>query len=243
MTKTLPSNFKYYDIVLALFVGLMLISNVSAVKLISFNFGDLGHIITDGGAILFPLTYIINDILTEVYGFTYARRAIWMGFFVQVIAVTTFFLVQRAPAAADWAVNQSSFDAIIGFVPRIVLASLVAYLFGEFFNSIILAKLKVVTRGKNLWFRLIGSTVVGEAFDTIVFCLIAFGGILHGSEMVNYIVVGWVFKVSVEVIFLPISYLVIDFLKRSEKVDSYDTQTDFNPLSLTTKSAENRFEA
>ncbi len=243
MVKVQRNHYKYYDLILAFFASLLLISNIGAVKLISFHFGGLGHIITDGGAILFPLTYIFDDVLTEVYGYSFARRAIWMGFFVEILACLTFFLVQHAPPAAEWAGNQAAFETILGFVPRIVLASLIAYLFGEFLNSFVLAKLKIKTKGKQLWLRLIGSTVVGEAFDTTIFCLIAFGGILHGSEMLNYIAVGWIFKVSVEVILLPVTYRVIAFLKKAEEVDSYDVTTDFSPLHLMPEPAENRFKA
>lgn len=241
MVKTQRNNYKYYDLILAFFVGLLLISNISAVKLISFNFGNLGHLITDGGAILFPLTYIFSDILTEVYGYSFARRAIWTGFLLEAIAVITFFLVQNAPPAPEWINNQDAYRAILGFVPRIVGASLVAYIFGEFLNSFVLAKLKIKTRGKLLWLRLIGSTIVGEFFDTLIFCIIAFGGILHGSEMLNYIVVGWVFKVSVEVILLPITYKIIALLKRAERMDSYDIKTHFNPINIKLESPENRY--
>lgn len=157
-------TYKYFDIIMASFVGFLLISNIAAVKLISFNFGSIGHIVTDGGAILFPLTYIFSDILTEVYGFSYARRAIWMGFAMQFMAVMVFLLVGIAPSASEWVANQSSYQAILGFVPRIVGASLVAYLFGEFMNSIVLAKLKLKTEGKKLGLRLIGSTIIGEAY-------------------------------------------------------------------------------
>lgn len=245
LAKNTPSEsrqtYKYFDIIMASFVGFLLISNIAAVKLISFSFGSIGHIVTDGGAILFPLTYIFSDVLTEVYGFSYARRAIWMGFVMQFMAVMVFLLVGIAPSALEWAANQSSYQAILGFVPRIVGASLVAYLFGEFMNSIVLAKLKLKTGGKKLGLRLIGSTIIGEAFDTVIFCLIAFGGILHGSEMLNYILVGWIFKVGVEIVLLPVTYRVINFLKTSEQVDSYDTKTSFSPLSLHIKSTENRF--
>lgn len=237
------NHYRYYDLILALFASLLLISNIGAVKLISFHFGGWGHIITDGGAILFPLTYIFDDILTEVYGYSFARRAIWMGFFVEILASITFFLVQHAPPATEWAANQGAFESILGFVPRIVLASLIAYLFGEFLNSFVLAKLKIRTKGKHLWLRLIGSTVVGEALDTTIFCLIAFGGILHGSEMLNYIAVGWIFKVGVEVVLLPVTYRVVAFLKKVEQVDGYDIKTNFSPLRLEVESAENRFKA
>lgn len=219
-------NYKYYDIVLALFAGVLLISNLSATKLIEF-----GPVITDGGAILFPLAYIFGDILTEVYGYKYARRAIWTGFAVMLLAVASFTIVQHLPAATDWP-NQEAYESILGFFPRIVLASLIAYLFGEFINSFVLAKMKLKTKGKYLGMRLIASTVVGQFFDTIVFALIAFGGILTGWDMYKFILIGWGFKVGVEIVCLPITYTVVNKLKKIEKSDAYDKKTNFTPLKI-----------
>ena len=223
MPKT---HFKHYDLVLVAFVSMLLISNLAATKLIAF-----GPIITDGGAILFPLIYILNDELTEVYGYKRARRAIWAGFAAMLLAVFAFTIVRYLPAA-DVYTDQAAFEAVLGFFPRIVLASLVAYLFGSFLNAFVLAKLKVRTKGKKLWLRLISSTLVGEFFDTVIFALIAFGGILGASDMLIFIAIGWGFKTGVEVIMLPITYRVIAWLKRKEGVDIYDKKTDFSPLSL-----------
>lgn len=219
-------NYRYLDIVIALFAALLLISNLSATKLIAF-----GSIITDGGAILFPLTYILNDILTEVYGYKYTRRAIWTGFGVMLLAVFSFTVVQYLPSAPDYTA-QSSYEAVLGFFPRIVLASLAAFLVGSFLNAFVLAKLKVRTRGKKLWLRLIGSTAVGELLDTIVFGLVAFGGILGAKDMAVFILVGWLFKTGVEIVLLPVTYRVVAYLKRAEHVDNYDKKTDFNPLHI-----------
>ncbi len=222
-------SYRYYDLILAFSAAILLISNLSATKLIAF-----GPIISDGGAILFPLAYIFSDVLTEVYGYAYARRAIWVGFGVMLVAVAIFTIVRYLPGAPEYH-DQSSFEAVLGFFPRIVLASLTAYLTGEFLNSYILAKLKIKTAGKMMWLRLVGSTVIGELADTLVFCLVAFGGILTGHDMLIYIAVGWSFKTGVEIIFLPITYRVIAFLKKREGVDAYDTKTDFSPthISLT----------
>ena len=219
-------QFIYYDLVLAAFASMLLISNLSATKLIAF-----GPIITDGGAVLFPLIYILNDVLTEVYGYKHARRAIWTGFAVMLLAVLSFTIVRYMPAAAEYT-DQEAFVKVLGFFPRIVLASLTAYLFGSFMNAFVLAKLKVRMGGKKLWVRLISSTVVGEFFDTVIFALIAFGGIITGWSMVVYILVGWGFKTAVEVVMLPVTYRVIAFLKRKEGVDVYDDKTDFTPLRL-----------
>jgi hypothetical protein len=218
--------YRYFDLILGLFVAALLISNISAVKLISF-----GPIITDGGAILFPFTYIFGDILTEVYGYSYARRAIWTAFMVMLIASVTFLIIGWAPAAPEWG-NQDAYIKILGFVPRIAVASLVAFLFGQFINSFFLAKLKIITKGKSLWTRLLGSTVVGELFDTTIFAIIAFGGILVGLDMVRFILIGWIFKTVVEAIMLPVTYRMISFLKIKEKEDKYDYKTDFSPFHI-----------
>lgn len=228
--KTKVHSFKHYDLVLAAFVAVLLISNVSAVKLISF-----GPIITDGGAFLFPLAYIFGDLLTEVYGYKFARRAIWAGFGASLLAALTYLVVQTAPPAAEAWPYQESFENILGFVPRIVLASMAAYLVGQFINSYVLAELKIRTKGKKLWLRLLGSTAIGQFFDTLIFCFVAFGGILTGWDMLNYIAVGWVFKVGVEVLLLPVTYRVIAFFKKQEEVDTFDKNTDFSPFHVTTR--------
>lgn len=224
--KKITHTFRYLDIVMVIFVALLLISNIVATKLIV-----VGPFIFDGGAILFPLTYIIGDILTEVYGYKKARRTIWIGFAVSALAALTFMVVQYLPSAPDWH-NQAAYEAVIGFVPRIVLASMGGYLIGQFINSYVLAKLKVRTKGKKMWLRLVASTLFSELADTTVFCTIAFFGILQGWSFANYVVVGVSYKVAVEIICLPITYRVIGFLKRRENIDTYDKDTDFNPLRL-----------
>jgi queuosine precursor transporter len=224
-----PPSRSSYDLVLATFVALLLISNIGATKLIAFgpqaNIGgvQLLPIITDGGAILFPLTYILGDILAEVYGLKRANRAIITGFVLAAIMSLTFLIVDAAPPAADWP-NQDAWHAVLGFVPRIVVASLLGYLAGQLLNALVLVRIKQRWGEKRLWVRLIGSTLVGEFADTMVFCLIAFGplgNVLGGDSipwptLINYIVVGWVYKVSVEVVMLPITYRVIGWVKRRE---------------------------
>jgi uncharacterized integral membrane protein (TIGR00697 family) len=219
-------QFKYYDLVVAFFGAVLLISNISATKLINF-----GGIISDGGAVLFPLAYIFGDVLTEVYGYKYARRAVWTAFSIMLLGVFAFTVVRYLPAAAEYT-DQASFEAVLGFFPRIVIASLTAFLIGSFVNSYILAKLKIKTQGKKLWYRLIGSTVVGELFDTTIFAVVAFGGILTAPDMINLILVGWIFKTLVEVVLLHITYRVIAFMKKHEGVDTYDKKTDFTPFRL-----------
>ena len=217
----IPRSRGNYDLVVALFVSLLLISNVAATKLIAFGpewspFGlPVLPVITDGGALLFPLTYVLGDVLAEVFGMRGARRAILLGFGVSLLASLTFLAVGAAPAAPGYE-NQEAFVAVLGFVPRIVTASLAGYLVGQFLNAWVLVKLKRWRDGRGMWARLLGSTVVGEAADTTIFCLIAFGGEIDGGTMLNYIVVGYVFKVSVEAVLLPITYRVIALVRCRE---------------------------
>lgn len=199
-----------YPYVVGVFVALLLISNIGAVKLI-----ELGPIITDGGAILFPLVYIVGDILSEVYGFKAARRAILTAFSMSILAALTFYLVQLAPPASDWG-NQDAFEAVLGFVPRIVLASVVAFVAGQLLNSYVLVKIKERTSERNLWLRLIGSTAVGQFVDTLIFCTIAFYGVITGAEFLNYLIVGYLYKSAVELALLPVTYRVIAAVKRAE---------------------------
>jgi uncharacterized integral membrane protein (TIGR00697 family) len=197
-------------VISAVFVALLVISNVGAVKLIS-----AGPLILDGGAFLFPLVYITGDVLSEVYGFKAARKTILIGFGMAILSALTFWLIQMSPSAPGWE-NQSAFEAILGFVPRIVLASVCGFLVGQLLNSYVLVKIKARTNESALWFRLIGSTVVGELADTVVFCTIAFYGILTGADFLNYVIVGYVYKTLLEVVLLPITYRVIAHVKTNE---------------------------
>jgi len=213
-----------YDIIVALFCSFLLISNVGATKLIAV--GPTWHpggvallpLVFDGGAILFPLTYIFGDVLAEVYGFAKARRAIVLGFAVALGASLIFMIVDAAPPAPGWE-NQSAWHAVLGFVPRIVIASLCGYLIGQFLNAWVLVKIKARFGTQRLWVRLLGSTVVGEAADTITFCTIAYAGLVPLSTLVNYTVVGYVYKVAVEAILLPVTYRVIAAIKRRESAN------------------------
>lgn len=226
---TKQNTYRYFDIIVAVTTGALLISNLGAVKLISF-----GPIITDGGAILFPLTYILGDVLTEVYGYKYARRAIWVSFGMMLTMVLVLTAVRFIPAAPMWD-GQEAFDKIHGFIPRIVLASLLAYLAGEFMNAFVLAKMKLRSGGRGLWQRLIGSTIVGETIDTTIFSLVAFGGILGANDMMKFIAIGIVFKTLVEVVMLPVTFRVIAWLKKREHADARDAGTNFTPLSVSLK--------
>ena len=199
-----------YPVISAVFVALLVISNVGATKLFV-----TGPLILDGGAFLFPLVYITGDVLSEVYGFKAARRTILVGFAMAILSALTFYAIQLSPPAPGWE-NQAAFEAILGFVPRIVLASVSGFLVGQLLNSYVLVKIKQRTSESSLWFRLIGSTVVGELADTLAFCTIAFYGILTGKDFLNYIVVGYLYKVLLEVVLLPVTYRVIAYIKKHE---------------------------
>ncbi len=225
MTAVSAKTFKYYDVIVAMFVTVLIVSNIVSTKLIGS-----GPLLFDAGTILFPFAYIIGDVLTEVYGYKRARRTIWLGFYSLLVLSMTLLLVQALPAASGWE-NQTAYESILGFVPRIALASLCGYIVGEFANSFVLAKLKVRTAGKQLWLRTISSTVVGSALDTVVFSVIAFGGMLTSSELLQLIATVYGIKLAVEVVCTPITYAVVGYLKKAEGADVYDRNTNFSPFA------------
>lgn len=199
-----------YPGLVVLFVSMLLISNISAVKLIA-----VGPLILDGGIFLFPLVYILGDVLAEVYGFAAARRAVLMAFGVAALAALTFWIVQQVPPAEVWE-NQEAWEAVLGFVPRIVAASLAGFLIGQLLNAYVLVKIKERTDEQRLWVRLLGSTAVGQIADTVVFCTIAFYGVITGPEFLNYVITGYVYKTLIEALLLPITYRVVAAVKRAE---------------------------
>jgi len=218
--------FRYFDLVMALFVAVLIISNVASSKIV-----DLGPFTFDGGTILFPISYIFGDILTEVYGYKRSRRVIWAGFGCAALTAITLGIVGVLPAAAGWE-HQDAYMAILGQTPRIVIASLIAYFAGEFSNSFILAKMKVWTRGRFLWSRTIGSTLVGEGVDTLLFVSIAFAGALPAELLLSIIISNYLFKCGIEALATPLTYRLVRFLKQVEGEDYYDTDTNFNPFKL-----------
>lgn len=225
-------SYKHLEVITAFFVAVILISNVASTKILDFGFFTF-----DGGTLLFPLSYIFGDILTEVYGYKRSRKVIWLGFGAALLASAVFIIVGKLPPAGGWE-NQEAYDKILGLTPRIVLASLLAYFAGEFSNSYILAKIKIWMRGRRLWARTIGSTLVGEGLDTIIFILVAFWGVLPGSLLLTLIISNYFFKTGIEVLFTPATYKIVKWLKRSEGEDYYDYKTDFNPFKL--KEEENK---
>lgn len=208
----------YYPTLVAVFTGLVLISNVSATKGIAFGpiIGDWS-LITDGGFIVFPLTYVIGDVLSEVYGFKATRRAIYIAFAMEAIAAFTFWLTAYLPAA-DFYTNQAAFEAVVKPFTQLIIAGLAGFIVGQTLNAWVVVRIKARTKEKHLWARLIGSTIVGEFADTVVFCAIAAGaiGISTWGDFLTYVALGWVYKTAVEIVVLPVTYRVIAYIKRSE---------------------------
>lgn len=233
-------TYKYYDFIMAFFVAVLLISNIaSAAKIVDWgvSLGGL-PLAFDAGTLLFPVSYIFGDILTEVYGYKKSRRVIWAGFGAAGLMSLTLWLVGLMPGERAWQeyAGQAAYNAILGGVASggIVVASLVAYFAGEFSNSFVLAKMKVATGGRWLWARTIGSTLVGEGIDTVAFVLIAtIFGVFPWEIALSLITANYIFKVSIEALFTPVTYAIVGFLKQAEQEDYYDRETNFNPFSLT----------
>ncbi len=220
----IPGSYRYFDLITGLFVAVLLISNIASSKIV-----EIWKFTFDGGTILFPLSYIFGDILTEVYGYKKGRRVIWIGFFCALLMSFTLGLIGLIRPAGGWE-YQEAYMAILGQTPRIVTASLIAYFAGEFSNSYVLAKMKIITKGRWLFTRTIGSTIVGEGIDTVIFVVIAFLGVYSNRMVLLIIISNYIFKVSLEAIFTPVTYKIVGFLKRAEKVNYFDYGTNFNPF-------------
>lgn len=215
---------KYYDIFTGLFVAILLISEVTSTKLVHFGFVQ-----TAGAVILFPISYIFSDVLTEVYGYARARRVLWIGFGAVLLQAIVLMLVQYMPPAPNWH-NQQAYAVILGFVPRISLASVLAYWASGFVNDFVLAKMKLATKGKYLWSRTIGSTIAGQAVDSFLFIGIAFYGIIPNAIIIQIALTQYLIKVCYETVATPITYFVVNKLKKKEGVDVYDYNTNFSPF-------------
>lgn len=218
----------WFVAVAALFVTSLITANIVAVKIVKVWWLQ----VPAGTLTLFPLSYIFGDVLTEVYGFARARFVIWLGFACNALAVLAFWLSGALPAAFFWQ-DQAAYDAILGFTWRLLLASWIAYLIGEFINSFVLARLKVLTSGRWLWSRTISSTLVGQFFDTLVFILIAFSGVIPNDELRRTFMHAWIVKVAYEVLATPLTYLVVGYLKRADASDVYDARIRINPFRVT----------
>jgi len=221
-----PFGSPYLMVIVALYVTSLITANIVAVKVLSF-----GVWTTDAGLLTFPIAYIVGDVLTEVYGYAAARRVIWLGFICNALAVATIQLAGFLPSEATWD-GGDAWSRIFDAAPRILIASLCAYLVGEFANEYVLARLKVATNGRWLWTRTITSTVVGQGLDTLIFVTIAFAGVFSGQILWEMIYTGWILKTSYEVLATPVTYLVVGKLKAAEGIDAFDHDTDFNPLAL-----------
>lgn len=213
-------------LVVALFVTTLLVSNVAAVKVI-----ELWGMVLPAAVILFPVSYVIGDVLTEVYGYGKARRVIWLGFLCNLVAVAAFAAAGALPAADFWG-GQDAWNQILGATPRILAASFAAYLVGEFVNAYVLARLKLATKGRFLWLRTIGSTVVGQFLDSAVFISLAFAGAMPTDMIVIAVITQWLFKSAYEALATPLTYAVVGYLKRAEGQDAYDRDVSFNPFAV-----------
>jgi hypothetical protein len=213
-------------LIIALFITSLITANIIAVKLIV-----IGGVVLSAAIVIFPVSYIVGDVLTEVYGYRTARRTIWLGFACNLVAVAAIWAAGALPAAGFWDATDS-WDRILGAAPRILAGSFLAYLVGEFANSYVLAKMKIAMQGRWLWMRTIGSTVVGQGLDSLVFITVAFAGVLPAEALVGLIVTQWLAKTAYEAAATPLTYAVCGFLKRREGIDAYDRDTRFNPLSL-----------
>ena len=213
-----------FVIIAAIFVTCLITANIIAIKVISF-----GPLILPAAIIVFPLSYIFGDILTEVYGYRQVRRVIWLGFFCNLIFVIFVWVGQVLPPAPFWK-WQEAYETILGYTPRLLVASFCGYLIGEFTNSFVLARMKILTRGRWLWTRTIGSTIVGEGLDTLIFITLAYIG--TPSFVLIMILYHWLVKTGIEAVATPFTYAVVNFLKKKEAIDTYDYKTKFNPFLI-----------
>ena len=225
MAATNGLSYSYrFVLITALFITCLLASNILIVKQIEF-FG----LTLPAAIVIFPLSYIFGDVLTEVYGYSQARRVIWLGFFCNLLMVIAIWLVGILPAAPVFDA-QSAYERILGNTPRFLIASFAAYLAGEFVNSYIMARMKMLTKGRWLWTRTIASTVAGEAVDTAIVLLVGFWGVLPPAIIFSMILWHWLFKICYEILATPLTYTLVGYLKKAESLDTYDYGTDFNPL-------------
>jgi queuosine precursor transporter len=225
--SSVSRSYKYFDLLVAGFVTSLLVTGTVASKL----FAPVAGLILNGGALFIPINYMLGGILTEVYGYARARRAIWAGFFAAAFMSLSYWAVGRIPPAPTWP-HQAAYQAILGVVPRIVMASLMAYFLGEFTNSFVLAKMKIFTKGRYLWMRTVGSTLMGQAVDTVVFVVLAFYGTQALGVLVSLSVSIYLLKVGMEITATPLIYKIVNFLKKAEGEDYYDVGTNFNPFAL-----------
>lgn len=226
--RTAPQKqFKYYDLVMVSFVTVLLCSNLIGPS----KLGELWGIKFAAGILFFPFSYIFGDVLTEVYGYSHARKVIWAGFGAQIFASMMVTAVLAFPPAPEWP-HQAALEIAFGSTVRIMVASVIAYWAGEFVNSYVLAKMKVITQGRMLWARTIGSTLFGQAVDSAIFYPIAFWGLWNTDQLLSVMLTGCALKTAWEAVMTPVTYKMVAFLKKHEGIDVYDTHTDFNPFQV-----------
>ena len=216
----------WFVVVVGLFITSLITANIISVKLIAV-FG----LIMPAGVLIFPVSYITGDVLTEVYGYGQARRVIWLGFFCNFIVVLAIWLGRIMPPASFWD-GQAAYELILGYAPRLLMASFLAYLVGEFLNAFVMAKMKILTKGRWLWSRTISSTLAGQGLDSLVFITLAFAGTMPAGALASAIITQWLVKSAYEAVATPVTYRVVGFLKRREGLDTYDYDTRFNPLLI-----------
>jgi uncharacterized integral membrane protein (TIGR00697 family) len=229
-----PRNYRYFNFVMVAFVTILICSNlIGPAKIAQIDLPLWGVLTFGAGVLFFPVSYVFGDILTEVYGYSNARRVIWSGFVALAFASLMAAVVVALPPAPFWK-HQGAYEVAFGSTWRIVLASMIAYFCGEFVNSLVLAKMKILTEGRHLWSRTIGSTICGEAVDSALFYPLAFWGtgIIPNDKLPMVMLAQFTLKVLVEVVFTPVTYVIVGWLKRAENEDYYDRQTDFNPFNL-----------
>ena len=226
MEKSATTYSRWFLIITAVFITCLITANIIAVKLMT-----VAGLVLPAAVIIFPISYIVGDILTEVYGFAAARRVIWLGFFCNLLAVAAIWGAQMLPAAGFWDA-QPAYERILGYTPRLLLASFLAYLVGEFSNSFVLAKMKIATKGRWLWTRTIASTLIGQGLDSCIFIAVAFAGIMPTAGLINAIITQWLVKSAYEALATPVTYWVVNRVKTLEGVDVYDYDTTFSPLHI-----------
>jgi len=228
-------RFKYYDFMMAAFVAILICSNlIGAAKLVQFfefKIGGWNAGVFGAGILFFPLSYVLGDILTEVYGYARARRVVWAGFAAVLFMAFMAWAVVSMPPAPGWE-GQAAYEQVFGLTPRIVFASVIAFWAGELSNAFVMARMKVWSAGKNLWQRTIGSTIIGQGVDSILFYPIAFLGVWTTTQVLTVLVTNYFLKVLWEALLTPVTYKVVGALKRAEGVDVYDTETEFTPFSI-----------
>lgn len=226
--ETAPKNHRNLEFLTGAFVAVLLISNVAALKVFK-----IGGLVFDGGALIFPVSYIFGDVFTEVYGYQACKRVIWIGFLWLIIYNLVLWICVQLPPDPSWeqSVGQVSFAKVFAQSPRLVAAGILGFFWGEISNSYVLARLKIWTEGRHLWLRTIGSTLVGELLDTAIFCVVAYAGVLSGDTLFNYIWVGYAYKTLVEIAMTPVTYWVIAKLKAQEGGEVFDRDLRFNPFA------------